>query len=56
MKEIIYLKKFSHLLKINKNKIVDYWLDMQEVKDIFLTTQLSNEEKRIFYDFFDCIS
>lgn len=55
MKEIIYLKKFSHLLKINKNKIVDYWLDMQEVKDIFLTTQLSNEEKRIFYDFFDCI-
>lgn len=55
MKEIIYLKKFSHLLKINKNKIVDYWFDMQEVKDIFLTTQLSNEEKRIFYDFFDCI-
>lgn len=55
MKEIIYLKEFSHLLKINKNKIVDYWLDMQEVKDICLTAQLSNEQKKIFYDFFDCI-
>ena len=55
MKGIIYLKEFSHLLKINKNKIVDYWLEMQEVKDICLTAQLSNEEKRIFYDFFDCI-
>ncbi|MCR1816290.1 hypothetical protein [Aliarcobacter butzleri] len=51
MKEIIYLKEFSHLLKINKNKIVDYWLDMQEVKDICLTAQLSNEQKKYFMIF-----
>lgn len=57
MEKIIQLKEFSYLLRVNKNKIVDHWLDMPEVQDIFLTHQLTLniEQKKVFYEFFDCI-
>lgn len=57
MKKIMQLKEFSYILKNNKNEIVDYWLERQDIKDIFLTNQLilTNERKKIFYDLFDCI-
>ena len=32
MKKIMQLKEFSYILKNNKNEIVDYWLERQDVK------------------------
>ena len=40
MKKIMQLKEFSYILKNNKNEMVEYWLERQQVKDIFLTNRL----------------
>lgn len=48
MNRVIQIKEFSYLLKVNKNKIVDDWLENELVKDIFLTHQyvLTTEQKK----------
>ena len=57
MEKLIQLKEFSYLLKVNRNKIVDHWIDTKDTQTIFLTHQLilNVEQKKVFYDFFDCI-
>ncbi len=55
---IIKLKDFTYFLRVNRNKIVDKWLDSDEVKEIFLkhSIKVSKEDIKIFYDFFDCVT
>ena len=57
MNRVIQIKEFSYLLKVNKNKIVDDWLENELVKDIFLTHQyvLTTEQKKVFYDIYEFI-
>ncbi len=57
MNTLIEMKEFSYLLRFNKNKIVDNWLEDQHVKDIFLTHQLvlNSEQKKVFYEIFESI-
>ncbi|AXK49717.1 diguanylate cyclase [Aliarcobacter trophiarum LMG 25534] len=57
MNKLIRIKDFSYLIKINKNIIVDTWLENQIVKDIFLAHQLSLkiEQKKVFIDIFESI-
>lgn len=57
MEKLIQLKEFSYLLKVNRNTIVDRWIETQDTQNIFLTHQLilNTEQKKIFYEFFDCI-
>lgn len=57
MNTLIQMKDFSYLLRLNKTRIVDNWLEDQLVKDIFLTHQLilNSEQKKVFYDFFESI-
>jgi diguanylate cyclase (GGDEF)-like protein/PAS domain S-box-containing protein len=57
MNTLIEMKEFSYLLRFNKNKIVDNWLEDQHVKDIFLTHQLvlNCQQKKVFYEIFESI-
>jgi len=57
MKRVIQLKEFSYILRINKSKIVDHWLDDEEVKNILGTHQmnLTEVQKKVFYELFECI-
>ena len=57
MNKLIQIKEFSYLIKVNKNKIVDTWLDNQMVKDIFLAHQLTlnSEQKKVFIEIFESI-
>jgi len=54
---IIQLKEFSYFLRINRNDIIDRWIDSDEVQSLFLkhSINITQEDKKIFYDFFDCI-
>jgi diguanylate cyclase (GGDEF)-like protein/PAS domain S-box-containing protein len=57
MKSVVQLKEFCNYLRINKNLLIDNWLDMEEVKKIFAIHQLvlTIEERKVFYEFFDCL-
>ncbi|RBQ31705.1 diguanylate cyclase [Arcobacter sp. FW59] len=57
MNTVIQIKEFSYLIRVNKSKIVDTWLENQLVKDIFLAHQLvlNEEQKKVFYDIFESI-
>ncbi|MCK9337814.1 MAG: diguanylate cyclase [Arcobacteraceae bacterium] len=57
MKQVVQLKEFSYILRINKVKIVDFWLEMEDVKNILGTHQIivSDDRKKVFYELFDCI-
>ncbi|WP_418184638.1 diguanylate cyclase [Aliarcobacter vitoriensis] len=57
MNTVIQIKEFSYLIRVNKSKIVDTWLENQLVKDIFLAHQLvlNEEHKKVFYDIFESI-
>jgi len=54
---IMQLKEFSYFLRINRNDIIDRWISSDEVQSLFLkhSINVSQEDKKIFYDFFDCI-
>ncbi|MDD2887354.1 MAG: sensor domain-containing diguanylate cyclase [Aliarcobacter sp.] len=57
MKRVVKIKEFCDFLRINKNLIIDNWLNVDEVKNIFAIHQLvlSSEDRKIFYEFFDCL-
>jgi len=54
--KIVELKEFSDFLKINKKDIIDEWLVNEDVKSVFIkrSMNISDKDKKIFYDFFDC--
>lgn len=54
---IVQLKEFAYFLRVSRNDIVHRWLESEEVQSIFLkhTINISDEDKKVFYDFFDCI-
>ncbi|MEA3513190.1 MAG: sensor domain-containing diguanylate cyclase [Campylobacterota bacterium] len=56
-KEITQIKQHSYFLRTNRNDIVDKWLQSEVVDGILLknTIIVSAKDKKIFYDFFDCI-
>lgn len=55
-KNIIKLKDFSSFLRIHRNDIIDRWLICESVNDLFVkhSMYLSDTNKKVFYDFFDC--
>jgi len=55
-KKIIELKEFSYFLRINRNDIIDKWLLCESVESVFVkhAMNISDKDKKIFYDFFDC--
>lgn len=57
MRKVVQLKEFCNYLRINKNLIIDNWLNTEEVKNIFAIHQLvlTSDERKIFYEFFDCL-
>ncbi len=54
--KIIDLKEFSYFLRVNRNDIIEKWLGSDAVQEIFLkhALQIQQEEKNVFFDFFDC--
>ncbi|MEA3352774.1 MAG: diguanylate cyclase [Campylobacterota bacterium] len=54
---IIQVKDYTYFLRVNRNDIIDRWLDGDDVKAIFVqhSMNIKDEDKKIFYDFFDCI-
>ena len=54
---IVQLKEFAYFLRVSRNDIVHRWLESEEVHGIFLkhTIHITDEDRKIFYDFFDCI-
>lgn len=50
MKKIIQLKDFSYILRVNRNSIIDTWLDCEDVKNIFGIHQIvvTDELKKSF--------
>jgi diguanylate cyclase (GGDEF)-like protein/PAS domain S-box-containing protein len=57
VKRVVQLKEFCDFLRINKNLIIDNWLNVDEVKNIFAIHQLvlTTEDRKVFYEFFDCL-
>ena len=55
-KKIIELKEFSYFLRINRNAIIDKWLLCESIESVFVkhAMNISDKDKKIFYDFFDC--
>lgn len=56
MTGIIDIKEFTYFLKVNRNHIVEQWLDEEEVKHIFNRHSLGLVDKNIiiFNEFCDC--
>lgn len=55
--KIVQLKEFAYFLRVNRNDVVNRWLESEEVQEIFLkhSINFSDEDKKTFYDFFECI-
>lgn len=47
----------TYFLRINRNDIINKWLESEEVQTTFLkhSLQINDEDKKTFYEFFDCI-
>lgn len=56
MNKIINLKEFAYFLKVNRNTIINHWLEIEEVKNIFNIHSMPVVDKNLhlFYDFCDC--
>jgi len=54
---VVQLKEFAYFLRVNRNDIVHRWLGSEEVQGVFLkhAIHISDEDRKVFYDFFDCI-
>lgn len=57
MQSDIQLKDYSYILRVNRNDIIDRWLICDDINNIFLkhTIKIDKEDKKIFYDLFDCM-
>ncbi|MEA3383672.1 MAG: diguanylate cyclase [Campylobacterota bacterium] len=55
--QITHIKEYTYFLRVNRNDIINRWLSSDEVDSIFLkhAIVINEEDKKIFYDFFDCI-
>jgi len=53
----IQLKDYSYFLRVNRNDIIDRWLICDDINNIFLkhSIKIDIDDKKIFYDLFDCI-
>ena len=56
LSKIINVKEFAHFLRINRNNIIEHWLDDSRVKNILHKHSFIIEDtsKRILYEFCDC--
>jgi len=56
MFKILDIKEFSYFLRVHRNSIIDDWLEINEVKEVFNKTSFPLVDKNltIFYEFCDC--